>query len=80
MNHAGSFGLFAEAFPTDLLPAVFALILEEWPRSPRPDEKPIENRISNRFVGHLNNAMRKKLPHHAAVLMDYFVNGFSTDA
>jgi hypothetical protein len=63
MNRAGSFDLFADAFPTRLLPAVFALILEEWPLSPRPEGNPIENRISNRFVGHLNTAMRKrKLP------------------
>jgi hypothetical protein len=60
MNVAGSFDRFADAFPTDLLPAVFALILHEWPRAPRPTDKPIENRITNRFVGHLQNVMRRK--------------------
>ncbi len=60
MNVAGNFEFFADAFPTDLLPAVFDLILAEWPNSPRPEDTPLENRITNRFVGHLTNAMRRK--------------------
>ena len=60
MNIAGSFGCFADAFPTDLLPSVFAIVCKEWPKSPRPDGNPIENRITNRFVGHLSAVLRKE--------------------
>jgi hypothetical protein len=60
MNLAGEFNLFADAFPTGLLPEVFSVVIEEWPNSPRPEGKPLENRITNRFVGHLSNAMRRK--------------------
>ncbi len=59
MNVAGSFDPFADAFPTDLLPAIFALILDEWPRASRPTDKPIENRITNCFLGHLQHVMRR---------------------
>jgi hypothetical protein len=60
MNVAGTFDGFANAFPTDLLPTVFAMVWKEWPKSPRPDQKPLENRITNRFVGHLTGVMRKE--------------------
>ncbi len=60
MNVAGEFDRYADAFPTDLLPEVFSVVIEEWPNSPRPESNPIENRITNRFVGHLTNAMRRK--------------------
>jgi hypothetical protein len=55
----GDFDSFADAFPTDLLPAVFALVLKEWPNGPRPEGNPLENRITNRFVGHLQDVMRR---------------------
>jgi hypothetical protein len=35
------------------------LVLKEWPKSPRPDKAPLENRITNRLVGHLQAVMRK---------------------
>jgi hypothetical protein len=60
MNPTGSFDQFADAFPTGLLPEIFTLVLEEWPQAPRPSGEPLENRITNRFVGHLTNVMRKK--------------------
>ena len=60
MNLAGTFDLFADAFPVGLLPEVFAMVLEEWPKAPRPVGKPLENRITNRLVGHLVKVMRKK--------------------
>jgi len=60
MNVAGEYDLFADAFPTDLLPEVFSVVIDEWPKSPRPEGNPLENRITNRFVGHVANAMRRK--------------------
>jgi hypothetical protein len=60
MNIAGNFDYFADTFPTALLPRVFDMICNEWPKSPRPDDNPIENRITNRFVGHLIRVMRKE--------------------
>lgn len=60
MNLAGEFNLFADAFPTGLLPEIFSVVIEEWPNSTRPEGNPLENRITNRFVGHLQNAMRRK--------------------
>lgn len=60
MNIAGTFDPYAKAFPTDLLPEIFTVVLEEWPNSPRPAGNPLENRITNRFVGHLERVMRKK--------------------
>jgi len=60
MNVAGEFDLFADAFPTDLLPEVFSVVIKEWPNSPRPEGNPLENRITNRFLGHLTTVMRKK--------------------
>lgn len=63
MNVGGNFDGFADVFDNRLLPAVFAMVIEEWPRAPRPTAKPIENRITNRFVGHLSGVIRKrKLP------------------
>ena len=60
MNVAGTFDHYADAFPTGLLPKIFSVVIEEWPNSPRPKGNPLENRITNRFVGHLQNAMRGK--------------------
>jgi len=60
MNVAGTFDHYADAFPTGLLPQIFSVIITEWPNSPRPEGNPLENRITNRFVGHLKNAMRKR--------------------
>jgi len=54
----GSFELFADAFPNDLVPSVFRMMLKEWPNAPRPVDTPLENRITNRFVGHLQKVMR----------------------
>jgi hypothetical protein len=54
----GNFELFAQAFPNDLVPSVFMLMLKEWPNAPRPAGNPLENRITNRFVGHLQRVMR----------------------
>lgn len=54
----GNFDLFAKAFPNDLIPSVLTLMLREWPNAPRPSGNPIENRITTRFVGHLERVMR----------------------
>ncbi len=54
----GNFELFAKAFPDDLVPSVFRMMLKEWPHAPRPVADPLENRITNRFVGHLQKVMR----------------------
>lgn len=60
MIHAGSYDLFADAFPNEFLPDVFSVILDQWPHSQRPAGNPLENRITNRFVGHLDGVMRRK--------------------
>ena len=54
----GNFDPFARAFPNDLVPSVFMLMLKEWPNALRPAGNPLENRITNRFVGHLRRVMR----------------------
>jgi hypothetical protein len=61
MKIIGNFDLWAPAFPNGLLPQVFSLILNEWPNFIRPTGKPIENRITNRFVGHLRKHFRGKV-------------------
>jgi hypothetical protein len=55
---------WADAFPVEHLPAVFRVILEEWLRFVRPiARQKLENRITNRFVGHLQReALRKRHP------------------
>ena len=60
MNIAGDFNCFADAFPTGLLPTVFDMVCKEWPKSPRPENNPLENRITSRFVGHLTGVMRRQ--------------------
>lgn len=46
-------------FPKDHLPAVFRMVLSEWPNFKRPTSKRnLENQISNRFVGHLKQVTR----------------------
>jgi hypothetical protein len=60
MTFAGNPNLWADMFPTEHLPAVFQMILAEWPNFARPTSaKKLENRISNRFVGHLKQAARR---------------------
>ncbi|MEO5716298.1 MAG: hypothetical protein ABIT37_22655 [Luteolibacter sp.] len=60
MTCAGNPNLWADMFPTEHLPAVFQMILAEWPNFTRPAAtKKLENRISNRFVGHLKQTARK---------------------
>ena len=54
----GNFDPFARAFPNDLVPTVLMLMLNEWPNALRPAGNPLENRITNRFVGHLRRVMR----------------------
>lgn len=54
----GDFDRFAHAFPNDLVPSVIRFMLAEWPNAPRPRENPLENRITNRFVGHLRRVLR----------------------
>ncbi len=54
----GNFDLFANAFPNDFVPSVFQMMLAEWPNAPRPVGDPFENRITNRFIGHLQKVMR----------------------
>lgn len=54
----GNFDLFSQAFPNDLVPSVIKLMLREWPGAPRPSGTPLENRITNLFVGHLQRVMR----------------------
>jgi hypothetical protein len=58
LNVEGDFELFATAFPNRLVPDVIRMILHEWPTCPRPTKKPLENRITNRFVAHLQSRMR----------------------
>lgn len=59
MNFSGNPHLWADMFPTRLLPAVFKMILVEWPNFTRPtSDRPLENRITNRFVGHLKQVTR----------------------
>ncbi len=53
MEIIGNFDDFADAFPADLLPWVFSVILNEWTHFPRTSRKPLENRITKPFVGHL---------------------------
>ncbi len=53
MEIRGDFDDFADAFPAGLLPWVFRVILQEWTHFPRTSRKPLENRITKPFVGHL---------------------------
>lgn len=58
VDFQGNFDPFAQAFPNDLVPSVIDLMLKEWPNAPRPTANPLENRITHRFVGHLQRVMR----------------------
>lgn len=62
MEIHGNFDLWAPSFPYGFLPQVFSVVLQEWPNFTRPTGKPIENRITNRFVGHLRKHLRRKVP------------------
>jgi hypothetical protein len=53
MEVVGSFDDFADTFPPILLPWVFRVVLEEWNCFTRSTRKPLENRITKLFVGHL---------------------------
>lgn len=60
MTFAGNPSLWADMFPTEHLPAILQVILSEWPNFARPTSaKTLENRISNRFVGHLKSVARR---------------------
>ena len=54
----GDFEPFASAFPNRLVPDVIEMVVREWPNCTRPTDVPLENRITNRFVGHLRRQMR----------------------
>lgn len=58
MSTQGDFDLFATAFPRGLLPEVIQLMVDEWPNISPPQSNPLENRITNRFAGHLTKVMR----------------------
>jgi len=60
MSAIGDFHHFETAFPNEFVPDVLRLLLAEWPKVTRPDANPLENRITNRFVGHLRMVMRKQ--------------------
>ncbi len=63
MNIIGNFDLFADTFPPTLLPWVFQIILREWNNFPRTTRNPLENRITKRFVGHLQSCQEtRQLP------------------
>lgn len=53
MEISGNFDDFADVFPENLLPWVFRVIFKEWTCFPRTSRKPLENRITKPFVGHL---------------------------
>ena len=63
MNIIGNFDLFADTFPPTLLPWVFQIVLTEWNNFPRTTRNPLENRITKRFVGHLQYSQEtRQLP------------------
>lgn len=63
MNIGGSFDAWVDAFPVEVIPEIIRTVVAEWPRCARPASNPIENRFTNRLVGHLNRVTRnQKLP------------------
>jgi hypothetical protein len=63
MEVSGTFDDFADAFPESLIPWVFRVILQEWPKFPRTLRQPLENRITKPFVGHLQKCQDiRRLP------------------
>ena len=54
----GDFKPFASAFPNRFVPDVIEMVVREWPNFKRPTDVPLENRITNRLVGHLRRQMR----------------------
>lgn len=63
MEVIGNFDDFADVFPMGLLPWVFRVIFQEWPRFPRTSRKPLENRITKPFIGHLQTCQDvRRLP------------------
>ena len=61
MNRSGTFDAWATAFPAELVHELILTVLEEWPKFVRPNRS-LENRITHRFVGHLRQATRGKMP------------------
>ncbi len=56
---------WSDAFPGGLLSGVFRLLAEQWPLFARGTARPLENRITNRFIAHLHVAMRRmRKPFH----------------
>lgn len=63
MSVSGDFSPWAKEFPVDRLPAIFSVVLDQWPKFKRPkDRRKLENRITNRFVGHLQRTVKGKYP------------------
>jgi len=58
---SGNFEPWARAFPNSLVPQLFRCILAEWPRFIRP-LRDLENRITVRFVAHLQHTLRGQVP------------------
>ena len=58
---SGNFFGWDRAFPRRLLPLLFKSIIDEWPRFVRP-RCDLENRITHRFVGHLQVTLRGRVP------------------
>lgn len=58
---SGNFEPWARAFPNSLVPQLLRCILAEWPRFIRPLRN-LENRITVRFVAHLQYTLRDQVP------------------
>lgn len=58
---SGDFEPWAKAFPKSLLPELFRCIVAQWPQFIRP-LRHLENRITVRFVAHLQRSLRGQLP------------------
>lgn len=58
MTTVGNFDLFAAAFPNGMVSDVIELMLSEWKNVASTRDRPLENRITNRFAGHLTRVMR----------------------
>ena len=65
----GDFEPFASAFPNRLVPDVIEMVIREWPNFKRPTDVPLENRITNRLVGHLRRQMRNSTGQHCLCVL-----------
>ena len=76
MPVSGNFHPWLEEFPGEILPEVFAVVLESWPRflASLPKRK-IEKRITHNFVRHLRGEVR----HRHGFTFDYHYPLVSTD-